>query len=143
MLGFLFHHFSQADHGCLSYLYKTMVRPILEYCPCVWDPHQSKYTSSVMQSFVQLTLPLRGGMMTRHCCTRIFAGQYYLSAASTSNCPCAIEWCVNPQMVFTPHLSPMVRHMNSCQPYHRVPFFVSAIQPWNALPDTIVSYLVQ
>lgn len=36
MLGFLYRNFSQANQGCLSHLYKTL---LLEYCPCVWDPH--------------------------------------------------------------------------------------------------------
>ena len=40
LLGYLYRGFRLANSGCLSYLYKALVLPMLSYCSAVWNPHQ-------------------------------------------------------------------------------------------------------
>ena len=46
-LGFLYQNFYQANRQSIAYLYKATVLPLLDYCCCVWDPHQSTYTAKL------------------------------------------------------------------------------------------------
>ena len=39
-LGLLYRHFHPAGRRALSRLYKSTVLSLLDYCACVWDPHQ-------------------------------------------------------------------------------------------------------
>ncbi len=41
LLGFLYRNFRMANSGCLSYLYRSLVLPVLDYCGAVWDPHHA------------------------------------------------------------------------------------------------------
>ena len=133
-------------------IYKALVRPILEYCDCLWDPHQQKYIIQLerVQSFAArvvtkrwqenaLTLreklhwPLLSNRRIFHkicICRRIHT--------NISIIPCS---------VFTPHPSTSVRHINSCplfKPYvkthhHRSSFFISVIPLWNFIPNDIIT----
>lgn len=40
LLGFLYKVFRESGPYCLARLYKYIVLPHLDYCSCVWDPHQ-------------------------------------------------------------------------------------------------------
>ena len=53
VLGLLYRSFGLAGELCLTRLYKALVRPLLEYCDCVWSPHQAKYVTMLerVQSF--------------------------------------------------------------------------------------------
>ena len=53
LLGLIFHSFGLANSACLTRLYKSLVCPLLEYCDCIWDPHQAKYSRMLesVQSF--------------------------------------------------------------------------------------------
>ena len=43
MLGFLWRTMHKCPQDLKDKAYKTMIRPKLEYCSSVWDPHQRKY----------------------------------------------------------------------------------------------------
>ncbi len=40
-VGFLYRNFRMADSRCLTYLYRSLVLPILDYCGAAWEPHQA------------------------------------------------------------------------------------------------------
>ncbi len=152
LLGFLYRNFTLADKRCLSYLYCILVRPVLEYSCCVWDPFQVKYSVMLerVQNFAgrlatkrwrgepdslrgELGWPLlstRRSYLKLCLCRRILAGYSML--------PCS---------VFEHHPSQVVRHVNSCPlfkpfvktQYHRGSFFLSTIPVWNSIPDSIIS----
>lgn len=151
LVGFLYRNFWFVDTRCLSYLYKALVRPVLEYCACVWDPHHVKYSNRIesVQSFAarlatkkwsadsaslkqELSWPLlsaRRNFQKLCVCRRILSGNSII-----------------PPSVFSPHSNRSVRHTNSYplfQPfvktnYHRFSFFVSCVPLWNAIPESIV-----
>ena len=39
--GFIYRSFRQVDTRCHGRLFKSLVRPVLEYCSAAWDPHQA------------------------------------------------------------------------------------------------------
>jgi len=41
MLGFLKHTMYKAQRSVKNTSYKSLVRPVLEYCSVIWDPHQA------------------------------------------------------------------------------------------------------
>lgn len=45
MLGFLGHNFSRAPTSLKLHLYKTLVRPKIEYASSVWNPHSANLVS--------------------------------------------------------------------------------------------------
>lgn len=47
MLGFLWRTMHKCPQQLKEKAYKTMIRPKLEYCDSVWDPHQRKYTDKL------------------------------------------------------------------------------------------------
>ena len=48
LIGFLYRRFyKNADAKTLLQLYKTFIRPRLEYCCIVWDPHLAKDTEAL------------------------------------------------------------------------------------------------
>ncbi len=62
ILGVIYRSFGLADQVCISRLYKTLVRSVLEYCDCVWDPYQAKYINMLegVQSLAAGLLPAVG-----------------------------------------------------------------------------------
>ena len=157
ILGVIYRSFGLADQVCISRLYKTLVRSVLEYCDCVWDPYQAKYINMLegVQSLAGriatrrwrgsatairklLKWPLLASRRRYHkllLCRKILTGISII-----------------PQSVFTPHPYSSVRLPNSCpifipsvcSNYHRSSFFVSSIPLWNSLSESLVglsSYL--
>ena len=152
LIGFIYRSFFLSSQHCLSYLYKTLVRPILEYCSVVWDPYHLKYSKMLerVQNFAgrvstrdwtatpedirqKLGWPLlsvRRTYLKLALCRRILTGGSLI-----------------PSSVFSPHTYSMVRHTNSCPlllpfvrtEYHHGFFFVNVVPTWNALPESIVS----
>lgn len=47
MLGFLSRTMRKCPQKLKERAYKTMVRPKLEYCSSIWDPHQQKYVAKI------------------------------------------------------------------------------------------------
>ncbi len=47
MLGFLARTMRKCPRQLKEKAYKTCVRPKLEYCSTIWDPHQQKYIDKV------------------------------------------------------------------------------------------------
>lgn len=154
LLGFLYRGFRFGDRKCLAYLYGTLVRPILDYCSCVWDPGYANARSKVerVQSFAarlvtgkwscdqadslhqEMGWPLlsqRREYMKLCLCRRILCGESLI--------PCSVY---SP----APSHAMSLRSMNSCQLYaptvrtnlHQHSFFISVTKLWNAIPDHII-----
>ena len=151
LVGYLYRHFRQADSHTIASLYKSIILPILGYAASVWDPYQKTYVRKLerVQEFAakvvtrmwktpgsdlvcQLGWPsllLRRQLAKLCLCRRILSGESLI-----------------PAMVFEPHPSTSVRHVNTQSlflprvrtDYHRGSFFVSTIPLWNSIPDKIV-----
>ena len=48
-MGLIKHTFNKIDTEMFRILYKSMVRPILEYCMCVWSPYTKNDTRKLEQ----------------------------------------------------------------------------------------------
>ena len=151
LLGFLYRFFREASGQCLSYLYKALVRPRLEYCGSIWDPYQAKYIDQLegVQSFAARIATKRWSDSSA--ILRQDLGWPLLSArrAFQKLCLCRRILCggsLVPASVFEPHPVSKIHHVNSCplfKPfvrthYHRNSYFVSVIPLWNAVPESIV-----
>ena len=53
MIGLIKNTFTYMDKDMFIVLYKTLVRPLIEYCPQVWNPHMAKDISGHVQ--IQMT----------------------------------------------------------------------------------------
>lgn len=152
LLGFLYRSFRESGQLCLNKLYKSVVLPHLDYCSCVWDPHQITYVNKIehIQSFAarivtnnwtkdaaQLKSDLKWSPLADRrkfqklsLCYRILSGNSII-----------------PSSVFQPHPHPCARRMNSKPLYlpylrtlhHKSSFLFSVVEDWNTIPDKIVS----
>lgn len=153
LTGFLYRSFRQADVQTLSRLYRALVRPCLEYCGAVWDPHQLHLITKLerVQGFAAKVatrrwdtggLELAGtlgwpGLAARRSYFRICVCRRILRGLS-----------IIPPDAFTPHPAALsVRHQNSAplfRPfastnYRKQAFFIGVVPLWNAIPDSIIS----
>ena len=117
-LGVIHRSFYEANPGTLSYLYRCLVVPTLDYCSSVWDPHTT-FLINKLESVQRLAVRL----ITK----RWSASPSYL-LRSLNLCPlqerrwkqkamvCAriIKGCsIIPPSYFTPHPHPSRRHHHS------------------------------
>ena len=152
-LGMLYRHFHTADTMTLSFLYKALVLPHLDYCSCVWDPPSSgninilesvqkfaarlctkrwddPYTS-LLTTLSWTPLSSRRSQQKVTLCRRILKGESILPPASFS---------------LHPHPNPRLNHHDQLLtvPFARTvsfqsSFFVSVVRLWNSLPSEIIS----
>ena len=152
MLGFIKRTLKTRSHNIKTKAYKALVRPRLEYCAIVWDPHTqnaiqkiymvqrraARYvlrryhnTSSVSDMLEQLQWPT---LAQRLCCLRLTM-LYKITNSIVTMDP-------------TPYLKPIrtTTRTNSLSflPYRcntesfKHAYFPRTIPVWNTLPDTIV-----
>ena len=137
---------------CLAYLYKTLIRAVLEYGSCVWDP---SYTTSVtrLEKVQQFGAKLASGKWSVHGDSLVAALGWPLLASRRSY----MKLCLCRRILegnslisadsFQLANETSARHMNSLQlfrpyartNYHQSSFFVSVTKLWNSLPDNIVT----
>jgi len=152
MTGFLYRNFKLADKVCLSHLFKSLVRPILEYCSCVWDPHQD-YNILKLERVQNFAARLTTGRwdenpeVLHHDLAWPLLSQRRVFQKLCLARRILTGGLLIPDSFFTPHPVPNLRHLNSCplmQPSvttncHCSSFFISVVSRWNSVPDYIVS----
>ena len=152
MLGFVKRNIRTRSENIKTKAYKALVRPRLEYCASVWDPHTqsatqkvemvqrraARYvlrryhnTSSVSGMLQQLQWPT---LAQRRCCLRL------TMIYKITNHIVAID----PTPYMTPHHTSTRTNSLSFLPYRcnteafKHTFFPKSIPQWNNLPNTIV-----
>ena len=149
-LGLIHRHFHQAPRVACERLYKLMVLPHLDYCACVWDPHQAKYKEKLnsVQAFAskvilqnwtapqqqRLSILKWPCLEDRHKVQKLIVCSKIISGRS----------CIPPS-TFSQHPYPSLRHSHSFPLFapqthsvsHRYSFFISVVPLWNSLPSTI------
>ena len=124
-VGPLYRHFHPAGRKALSRLYKSTVLPLLDYCACVWDPHQvtkiqklevvqrfaAKLATGLWSSGCQDPIQLMNSppLATHRKRQKLLLRRRILLGGS-----------VIPPSVFTPHPhpSPRLHHCMALQPTH-------------------------
>lgn len=154
LLGFLYRSFRPAGRGCLNRLYLTIVRPVLEYCGAVWDPHQLYNISKLerVQSFGARLVTGQWSSSGSALCEEL--GWPSLARRRSFHRLCLCRRILEggsliPDSTFIPSTSVTSsrRPSNSCPlhvpfvrtAYHQQSFFVKTVSLWNALPDRIIS----
>lgn len=152
LLGCLYRTFNLASTSCLGFIYKAVVRPVLEYASCVWNPphavHREKLervqsfgakvvtkrwseSSTALRSYLHWpVLQARRDFQQLCVCNRILSGNSLI-----------------PSSVFQPHPRPSRVHSNTKPLFrqrvrtaqHSSSFFHRIIPIWNCLPDRVVS----
>jgi hypothetical protein len=133
--------------------YFGLVRPILEYCGTIWDPHQKKYqkklemvqrraarfvlnrhhnTSSVTEMLKELKWELLEHRRNRARLTMFFKVQHALVAVP-------IPDCVQPPKRQRPGHPNQFRIPHCNTESYRQSFFPRALRQWNGLPPDITS----
>ena len=140
-LGFMYRFFHGADSATLSYLYKCLVLPHLDYCSAVWDPSTITLINKLesVQKFVAklvtkcwstpsdyllpslnwCTLQVRRRRQKAMICRRILYGSSIIPASHSSH-----------SMSLIPPFA-----TTSC---YQSSFFVSSVVLWNQLPESLI-----
>ena len=153
LLGYLYRGFRLADSGCLSYLYKALVLPVLSYCSAVWNPHQCGRAAQLerVQGFAARLATRR---WTEHCavlcqvlgwcpletrrklqcillCRRIITGKSIIpcSVFSRSVCARASRHVMNSVQLKTPFVRAN---------YIKGSFLVDTTKLWNSVKGDLV-----
>ena len=153
LLGYLYRGFRLADSGCLYYLYKSLVLPVLSYCSAVWNPHQCGRAAQLerVQGFAaRLTtrrwtedcavlyhelgwcpLESRRKLQCILLCRRIITGKSIIpcSVFSRSVCARASRHVMNSVQLKTPFMRAN---------YIKGSFFVDTTKLWNSIPGDLV-----
>lgn len=127
LVGFLYRNFRGASSSSLTYLYKALVRPVLDYCGPVWDPHHRCDIDKLEKVQVFAARLATGRWTGRPDELRATLGLPLLSARRSYQKLCLCRRILTggsiiPGSVFTPHPSSSVRHANSVplsRPYVR------------------------
>ena len=152
-LGFLYRCFGGGNMSSLTYMYKTLVLPLLCYCSSIWDPVQ-KGLSHQLECVQGFAAHLATGNWLEDWAT-LWSGLGWCKLSARrqgqklSLCRCILKGgSAIPCDVFSPDVGRRVaRHcMNGCQlkqpfvwtNYHAQSFFVSTIPLWNSTPGKIV-----
>ncbi len=148
-LGFLKRNLQVKSEPLKTTAYKSLVRPLVEYAPSVWDPHTEGCTKQIemvqrraaryvnMSSVTDMLKHLewesleerrknqRLSMMYKihHGLVAIDASQYTQRLPARSRAPNQLQYAVPP--------SNTVYHLNT--------FFPRTVREWNSLPNQIVS----
>ena len=153
LLGFLYRCFRGGDSGSLSYLYKSLVLPVLGYCSPVWDPQQKglslqlervqgfaarlatgRWDADRQLLFTELgwcQLVQRRKLDKIRLCRRILLGRSIIppSVFTPLEYRRSLRLCVHPRQLYLPFVRTS---------YHQHSFFIDTIKLWNFLPATLV-----
>ena len=150
LLGFLHRNFWQADSGCLAYLYKSFVRPVLEYCCSVWDPYYIKDIDQLekVQHFAAKLTTGKWECSRLHNTVWGVGLGYSLKKEELSEAvsvPKNFDWLFSytthgifPCKQFKPPTGQLLSTIYSIVS-NKASFFVSVVRLWNSVPDTIIS----
>ena len=156
-LGLLYRHFHPAGRATLSRLYTSTVLPLLDYCACVWDPHQVMITySNKLEATQKFAAKLATGLWSS---SQDPVNQLNWSSLAARRRKQKLLLCrrillggsIIPASVFTPHPHPSPRFHHSMALYgpniktlaHLHFFFPSVIKLWNKLPCDFISVSTQ
>ena len=131
-LSFLHRNFYQANHQSIAYLYKTPILRLLDYCCCMWDPHQSTYTAK-LEKVQKFAAKLASGQKT----TITFS---HFSLLATRRQQQKLLLCrriltgnsIIPPSIFIPYPAPDLRHSHN-------PSFVQTTNSYPGAPWVILS----
>ena len=151
LLGRVYRTFGKASSRTLAYIYKVIVRPILDHASCVWDPqhlvHQTRLER--VQSFASKIvtkrwresptllkeelgwepLKVRREFQKLCVCRKILSGESLIKYNSFQPHPRKSK-NLNDKALFRPRVRTK---------QHEASFFMSVVPIWNSLPDRIVS----
>ena len=163
LLGLVYRSFGFANSSCLTKIYQAVVRPSLEYCGTLWDPHLQHLRAKVerVQGFAAKIVSRRWAehglevaadlgwpalsqrrVYQKLClCHRILSGLSILDPSSLFSLhpahpdvgSCGVERSLRCMNSY-PLLQPFTRTN-----YHRASFCVSVVSLWNSLPDSIIT----
>ena len=152
-LGFIYRTFTQANVQCLAHLYKSLVKPLLEYCSAVWDPHQVTLIGKLerVQGFAAKLATRCWSSHGQEVVSKLGWPKLAARRAYHKICICRRilkGHSIIPPDVFTPHpYTGSLRHHNSIQlykplvktNYHRAAYFISVVSLWNRVPEYITA----
>ena len=155
-LGFLYRNFYQANRQSIAYLYKATVLPLLDYCCCVQDPHQSTYTAK-LEKVQKFAAKLASGLWSENYNHILTLLNWPLLATGRQQqklllCRRILTGnSIIPPSIFTPHPAPDLCHSHDFLLYrpqtrtqaHLGLYFPSVVPLWNSLPSTIESASTQ
>ena len=154
LLGCMYRQFHLADTRCLSYIYRAVVRPVLEYASCVWDPshqvHQQRLervqsfaariaskcwswtmpSSTLKQQLGWPTLQDRRTFQQICVCDRILRGDSLIPSSVFAPHPRQSRVHKNSRPLFRPHVR---------TDHHRHSYFLGVIPKWNSVPEKVVA----
>ena len=149
-MGQIYRSFKDVGTSCLTYLYMTLVRPVLEYCACVWDPITNKNTRS-LERVQEFAAKVATGRWSEHGWCVVASEDWPILTKRRQYlkiCLCRkiLEGIsIIPSNVFTPAPTTCVRHTNSrqlirplaCTRSYYGSYFVSVTKLWNDQPNYI------
>ena len=154
----ILHVFYTRDPVTMITLFKTLVRPILEYCPEIWNPYKVKDIVSIEKVQRTFTSKIRGTKDLNYW-ERLKALELYSLQRRRERILILIVWkirngmypnCVN--FKFKVHkrsnsvkavLKPMPRVMGSLLTKYEESFVIKAAKLWNVIPSnlTVIEHL--
>ena len=152
-LGFIKRNLKAAPENIRSVAYKTLVRPQLEYCTSVWDPHHQNsvyqlemvqrraarftlrryhQTSSVSNMLTQLGWETLAERRAKFRLINLYKGVHNMIAIDCSHylTPIQAQTRQSHSMTF--------RHISTRSDYHKFSFYPRTIPLWNSLPPSII-----
>ena len=155
-LGRLYCHFHPAGRRALSRLYKSTVLPLLDYCACVWDPHQVAKIQK-LEAVQRFAAKLATGLWSSGCQDPIQLMNWPPLATRQKRQKLLLcrrillGGSIIPSSIFTPHPhhSPRLHHCmalhrpNTRTSAHLHSFFPSTGKLLNKLPSELISIRTQ
>ena len=155
-LGLLYRHFHLAGRKALSRLYKSTVLPLLDYCACVWDPHQVTKIQK-LEAVQRFAAKLATGLWLAGCQdpTRLINWPPLVTRRKRQKLLLCrrilLGGSIIPSSIFTPHPHPSTRLHHCIALYcpntrtsaHLHSYFPSTVKLWNDLSTELISVRTQ